>query len=239
MRHTRTAATAALLALAGVAQAADFNAIGLLNQTEFRAFSQDVASALSYKGLIPSEGLGITGFDIGVRAGATEVSNRAILSKAAGGATIPKAVPWAGVHVVKGLPFNIDIGAVQMQLPDNEVKATGGEIRWAFVEGGVAVPAVALRVSGMNLSGVPQLKMRTLGGDISISKGFLFLTPYVGVGAVEVKSRAPGTSLKDENFRQDKVFAGVNIALGLLSFNLEADKTGEATSYGLKMALRW
>lgn len=239
MRHTRTAATAALLALAGVAQAADFNAIGLLNQTEFRAFSQDVASALSYKGLIPSEGLGITGFDIGVRAGATEVSNRAILSKAAGGATIPKAVPWAGVHVVKGLPFNIDIGAVQMQLPDNEVKATGGEIRWAFVEGGVAVPAVALRVSGMNLSGVPQLKMRTLGGDISISKGFLFLTTYVGVGAVEVKSRAPGTSLKDENFRQDKVFAGVNIALGLLSFNLEADKTGEATSYGIKAALRW
>ncbi len=239
MRHTRTAATAALIALAGSAQAADFNAIGLLNQTEFRAFSEDVASAVSYKGLIPAEGLGITGFDIGARVGATEVANREILKKAAGGASVPKAVPWAGVSVVKGLPFDIDIGAVQLQLPDTNVRATGGELRWAFVGGNTAIPAVALRVSGMNLSGVKDLKMRTLGADLSISKGILFLTPYAGIGRHEVKASAPGTTLKAESFQQDKVFAGVNIALGLLSFNLEADKTGEATSYGLKMALRW
>jgi hypothetical protein len=101
------------------------------------------------------------------------------------------------------------------------------------------LPAVALRVSGSTVSGVPQFKMRTLGADISISKGFLFLTPYAGVGAVEAKAKAPGTALANESVRQDKVFAGVNIALTPLALNLEADRTGDTTSYGLKVAIRW
>lgn len=224
---------------ASTAQAADFNAIGLLTQAEFRAFSEDVASAVSYKGMIPSEGLGITGFDLGVSASATEVAHRAVLSKAAGGASVPKAVPVVAVRAVKGLPFDIDIGAVQMSLPDTNVRATGGELRWAFVGGNTAVPAVALRISGTSLSGVPQMKMRTLSGDISISKGFAFLTPYAGVGTVEVKSSAPGTTLREENFRQSKAFVGVNIALVPLALVIEADRTGDATSYGVKLAIRW
>ena len=236
---TRFVALAAAAVFTAGTQAADFNAIGLLNQAEFRAFSEDVASAISYKGLIPAEGLGITGFDLSVAATATEVAHRAILSKAAGGATVPKAVPVLGVRAVKGLPFDIDIGVVQLTLPDTNVRATGGELRWAFVSGSTVLPALAVRVSGTSLSGVQQLKMRTLSGDISISKGFAFLTPYAGVGNVEVKSSAPGTSLRAETFRQNKGFVGVNVALVPFALGLEADKTGDATSYSVKLALRW
>ena len=238
MRTSRFIATAATV-LAASAQAADFNAIGLLNQSEFRAFSEDVASAVSYKGMIPAEGLGLTGFDLGVSASATEVAHRATLSKAAGGASIPKAVPVVAVRAVKGLPFDIDIGVVSMSLPETNVRATGGELRWAFVGGNTVLPAVALRVSGTSLSGVQQLKMRTLSGDISISKGFAFLTPYAGVGSVEVKSSAPGTTLREEKFRLSKAFVGMNIALTPLALVVEADRTGDATGYGIKLALRW
>ncbi len=230
---------AAATLVGGLAHAADFNAIGLLSQAEFRAFSEDIAAAVAYKGMIPSEGLGITGFDLGVSASATEVAHRAVLSKAAGGASVPKAVPVAAVRIVKGLPFDIDIGAVQMSLPQTNVRATGGELRWAFVGGNTLVPAVALRVSGTSLSGVPQLKMSSLGADLSISKGFAFVTPYAGIGRVEIKSSAPGTALRAENYQLDRVFAGVNIALLPLALVVEADKTGDATSYGVKLALRW
>ena len=57
--------------------------VGTLNQTDFRAFSEDVASAVSYKGMIPAAGSGITGFDIGVFGAATEVAHRDELRKAA------------------------------------------------------------------------------------------------------------------------------------------------------------
>jgi hypothetical protein len=232
-------ATALSLAAAGTAQAADFNALKLLNQTEFRAFSEDVASAISYKGMIPAEGLGITGFDLGVRATATEVSNRDVLVKAASGASVPKSVPTVGLHAVKGLPFDIDVGLTLMTLPGTNIRATGGEVRWAFVSGNTLLPALAVRLSTVGLSGVDELKMRSTGVDLSISKGFLFATPYAGVGRVNVSSKAPGAGLKDESFGQSKVFAGVNIAFVPLALGLEVDKTGDATSYGIKLAIRW
>jgi hypothetical protein len=241
VRHVLSTAACFLLAAAaaGTAQAADFNAINVLNQAEFRALSEDIGAAISYKGMIPSEGLGITGFDLGVSVGATEVANRATLIKAAGGADIPKAVPLAGLRAVKGLPFDIDIGAVVMSLPKTNVRATGGELRWAFIGGNTVLPAVALRASMMNLSGVDQLKMRATSVDLSISKGILFLTPYAGVGRVEIDAKAPGTALAREKFQMDKVFAGVNIAFVPMALVIEADKTGDATSYGVKLAIRW
>ncbi len=236
---SRRALAAVALAATASAHAADFNALQLLNQTEFRAFSEDVAAAISYKGMIPSEGLGITGFDLGVSAGVTEVANRDVLKKAAGGASVPKAVPLAGVRVLKGLPWDIDVGVTLLTLPGTNVRATGGELRWAFVGGNTLLPALAVRVSGMQLSGVNELKMRSTGVDLSISKGFLFATPYAGVGRVQVSSKAPGAGLRDESFGQNKVFAGVNLAFVPLALVLEVDKTGEATSYGAKLAIRW
>ncbi len=141
--------------------------------------------------MIPAEGLGITGFDIGLSGAATQVSHRDVLRKAAGGASVPKGIPVAGIHAVKGLPYDIDIGLTVLTLPSTNVRATGGEVRWAFIAGNTLLPAVALRLSTMNLSGVDQLKMRSNSVDLSISKGFLFATPYGGIGRVQTTSKAP------------------------------------------------
>jgi hypothetical protein len=239
MKNLLRLAAAAAVVSAGGAHASDFNAIGALTQSEFRAFSEDVASAVSYKAMIPAAGSGITGFDIGVYGAATEVAHRDVLIKAAGGSSVPKGVPVAGLRFVKGLPFDIDVGVVSVRLPGTNVRATGGELRWAVLGGGLTVPAIAVRLSGMQLSGVDQLRMSTYGADISISKGFLFLTPYAGVGGVVVRSRAPGTALRDEKFDMNKAFAGLKIGMGLANLVVEGDKTGDATTWGLKFSLGW
>jgi hypothetical protein len=227
------------MAATGSAQGADFNAIGALNQSEFRAFSEDVAAAVSYKAMIPAEALGITGFDLSIAANATEVANREVLRKAAGGASIPKALPSVSVRAVKGLPFGLDIGVVASTLPGTNVRALGGELRWAFIEGGVLMPAVAVRVATMRLSGVDELKLQSNSIDLSISKGFTLLTPYAGIGYVDTRASAPGTGLQRESFGQTKVFAGLNIALAPLALVIEAEKTGDATGYGAKLAIRF
>jgi hypothetical protein len=224
---------------AATALAGDLTAIGALTQGEFRAIAEDLGAALSYKGLIPSEGLGITGFDLGLSVSATKLQNRAVLMKAAAGEDVPEHLPVGALRAVKGLPFGIDIGVVAMTVPDTNARATGGELRWAFVGGNAVLPAVALRAAMTNLSGVDQLKLRSTSVDLSISKGFLFLTPYAGVGRVEIDAKAPGTTLTREKFQADKVFAGVNIAFVPMALVIEADKTGDATSYGVKLAIRW
>lgn len=233
------AATAALLATSS-AHALEINTLNLLTQSDFRLLSEDLGAALSYKALVPAEPLGVIGFDIGVGVTATELQHRDVLAKAAAGADVPKALPVTSVRAVKGLPFNIDIGASLGRVPTTGATTTGGELRWAFVPGGVLTPAIAVRASYSQLSGIDQLKASSAGLDVSISKGFLFATPYLGVGSVTTRTQVTGTALlKSERFSQTRVFGGVNVNLGLVNLAVEADKTGDATSYGVKAGFRF
>ena len=95
------------------------------------------------------------------------------------------------------------------------------------------------KLNQSQLSGLDNHKLRTTGHDVSISKGFAFLTPYAGAGIVNVKSKPDAPGLVSESFNQNKVFAGVNLDFGLANLVFEGDKTGEATSYGVKFGLRF
>jgi hypothetical protein len=45
--------------------------------------------------------------------------------------------------------------------------------------------------------------------------------------------------LTQESFRLNKVFGGVNLHLALFNMAFEADRTGDATSFGAKVGLRF
>lgn len=238
-------ASATLIALllgaaAPIARAADLNSLQTLTQPEFRLLSEDLGALLSFKPLIPSEPLGLTGFDIGVGVSGTVLENRSVWEKAAGGSSVPSTIAVPSLRAHKGLPFDIDVGVSVSRVPSAGITVTGGELRWAPLAGNAVLPAIALRVSASSMSGVDQLKLRTLGFDVSVSKGFLFATPYAGLGTVNVKSKPQGSPLAgDEDFNLAKVFAGVNLNLGLGNLAFEADKTGKATSYSAKFGFRF
>lgn len=237
LRHSLIAASA-LLAFG--AQAANINTLQLLNQDEFRTLSEDLGAAVSYKPLIPAESMGLLGFDIGAGLGATKLQSGAALSKASNGAAEVSTLPFAMVRAHKGLPFNIDVGVALGSLPGTNVSTQGAELRWAFMPGSMVTPAIAARLSMSSMSGVKELDVSTTGLDVSISKGFLMFKPYVGAGIVQVKSTPNGTpNLKVESFTQQKVFAGLNINLGLMNLAFETDKTGSNTSYGAKFGFRF
>jgi hypothetical protein len=240
MRLAPTLLIAVLGATASMAQAADLNTLQLLSQSEFRLLSEDLGAILSFKPLIPSEPLGLTGFDIGVGVSGTVLENRSVWEKAAGGSSVPSTLVVPSLRAHKGLPFDIDVGLSVSRVPTAGITVTGGELRWAPLAGNTVLPAIALRASMSAMSGVDQLKLRTLGFDVSVSKGFLFATPYAGLGTVNVKSKPEASSLKgDEDFNLAKVFAGVNLNLGLGNLAFEADKTGKATSYSAKFGFRF
>jgi hypothetical protein len=210
-----------------------------LNQNDFRALSEDLGAALSYKPLTPTAPLGITGFDVGIAVTGTKLQNSAVFAKA--GADISNAaVPSLRVH--KGLPFGIDVGVMAGAVPGTNIKLYGGELRYAIVSGGVAMPAIGIRGSYTKLTGVDQLDFDTKGVDLSISKGFLMFTPYAGVGKVWVAStpkNIPTSTLTKESLSLNKVFVGINMNFGLTNLAFEGDRTGEATSYGAKLGFRF
>lgn len=233
------AAAAALLLSPPAAPAADLDTIGNLSQRQFRLLSEDLGAALSYKPLIPAEALGVTGFDLGLAVTGTDLKNPTLLSRASGGRAVDTVLPVPTLRAHLGLPFGIDVGGVYSKVPDSNIEYLGGELRWAIVEGGVALPAVALRGSYTTTRGIDQLKLTTTGVDVSVSKGLAMFTPYAGVGQVWVRStpqRVPG--LGEESFTQTKFYAGVNVFLGL-NLAFEVDSTGGIVSYGAKAGLRF
>jgi hypothetical protein len=238
MRRFELAFLACLFAAVPV-RAQEIDQLQNIAQGEFRLLSEDLGAALSYHAQIPAEALGIAGFDIGVGVTATRLENSAILQRATSdnsGTTM--YVPTIRVH--KGLPAGFDIGLTYASIPGSNIRYTGGELRYAILQGGAASPALAVRGSITKLSGVDQLALETRGLDLSISKGFAFLTPYAGVGRVWVESDPQGTAgLRKEEFSLRKVFVGLGMNFAVLNLNLQADKTGDVGSYSAKMGWRF
>ena len=236
MNIKRGLVVVSLLAVSVPVAAKDIN-IQPLNQGDFRALSEDLGAALSYKPLTPTTPLGLTGFDVGIAVTGTKLENRTAFANA--GADISNvAVPSLRVH--KGLPFGIDVGVMVGAVPSTNIKLYGGELRYAIVAGGTAMPAIGVRGSYTKLTGVDQLDFDTKGLDLSISKGFLMFTPYAGVGKVWASSTPNGIpALSKESLSLSKVFVGINMNFGLTNLAFEGDRTGKATSYGAKLGFRF
>lgn len=230
-------------ALTPTVRAADLDALDNLGQGEFKALSEDLGAALSYKSLAPAATLGITGFDLSLSVTGTSLESLDTWKTATGDNDIPSTLPVPMLRLAKGLPLNIDVGAFYLQIPDSNIKLYGAEARWAFIEGGALTPAVSLHATYSKVTGVDQLDFKTKSVDISISKGFTVITPYAGVGQVWTDAtplaEAATAGLKKESLKQSKVFGGLSFNFGLPVIALEADQTGGITSYGAKFGLRW
>ncbi|HEY0060839.1 MAG TPA: hypothetical protein VGC21_01890 [Telluria sp.] len=226
----------AIAAIGAPAFAADdLDNIGTLTQSEFSSLAKDLTGAISYKGVSPAEPLGVTGFDIGVELTSTKMKHGEIWEKAGADSStvyIPK------VHVHKGLPYGIDIGASLAAVPGSDIKVGGAEIKYAFIEGGTATPAVSVRGAVTRLFGVDQLDADTRSLELTVSKGFLNITPYGGVGKVWGKLTPNVGTLSKESPNATKVFAGVNFSLGFGNLAAEMDKTGDNKSVSVKLGFR-
>lgn len=227
--------TLAAAALALPAAAADFSRVQTLTQAEFATLARDFAGLASYRGVSPAEPLGVVGFDVGASLGATRLDNAGVWRKAGYDRS---SVYLPRLNVQKGLPFGIDVGASVVAAPDSDIKLLGAELKYAIVPGGVATPAVAVRAAATRLSGVSQLDLDTHSLELTVSKGFLMLTPYAGVGRVWGALTPNVAGLREEKTNAGKVFAGVNVNLGLLNVAGEIDRTGDNRTVSVKLGFR-
>lgn len=231
-----TAVIAGLSTTSVVAQ--DLTLPGNINtQNEFRLLSEDLGAALHYRAQTPTEPLGLFGFDVGVAGTYIKLAHANSYNGAFDNQSY-LVVPAVKAHL--GLPFGFDVGASYVS--SNGVTNVGGELRYALLEGGITMPAIGLRGSMSKMSGVDEMDLNTQGLDLSISKGIAFFTPYAGIGKVWIDSTpklGTGSTLIPESFSMNKYYLGIGISALLLNLNIEADKTGEATSYSAKVGLRF
>jgi hypothetical protein len=238
MKLCQAALLAGLLA-AAPAWAQTIDRLQNLAQQEFRLLSEDLGGALSYHPQTPTAPLGITGFDAGFALTGARLHNTGVLERASSD-SVPGTLPIATLRAHKGLPAGFDVGVMYASIPSSNIRYYGGELRYAIVEGDAVVPAIGVRGSLTKLSGIDQLALDTRGLDLSISKGFGFVTPYAGIGRVWVNSDPRGIPfLQGEKFALNKGFVGVGTKFLVMNLNFEADKTGDVTAYSLKASIRF
>lgn len=235
---SRASILAAMLLSFNLPASAANNVDHLLNlsQTEFGLLARDFTAAASYKAVAPGAPLGITGFDIGAELSATQLPNDNVWKKA--GADISSLL-LPKIHLHKGLPFNIDLGASLAAVPDSDIKIMGLEARYAILAGGIAEPSLSMRVAVTRLSGVSQLDLETKSIELTAAKGFLIFTPYVGVGRVWGSVTPHAGSLYKVSPVANKLYAGLNTNFGWINVAGEADRTGDNDTFSIKLGFRW
>lgn len=205
-------------------------------QSQFRSVAKDIAATLDYKALGPAESGGITGFSLGAFATYAPTTDKDAWAAVTGEDL--DGIGMVGVAANKGLPFNIDIGAFYSQVPKTDAKLFGGEVRWAVLPGGVATPAVAIRGSYTTLSGEDTLEYDAYAFDVSVSKGFAFVTPYAGAGySFGSVSTDPALGYEDEDVNQAKFFLGARVSLGFLQLTPEYTRTGKTDAFSLRTSI--
>ena len=198
----------------------DIQLSGNLTQEEFEDFSREAGLAISYLPLAPAEPLGILGFDAGVETTLVDIRENGAYWKKATKGEPPRYLFIPKIHVQKGLPFGIDVGVVYSKISQINTTLLGGEVKWAALSGNALLPAVAVRGSYTRLSGASEVDIETIGADLSVSKGFAFITPYAGIGQVWVRSaeHSRAAALEDARLSQFKTYAGVKVTFVVINF---------------------
>lgn len=235
------AACAVALAVSPVC-AADIKFSSPISQDDFKNLSKETGALLGYRNLAPAEPLGITGFDIGGEVSFMGIDKKSSYwSNAFNGKEAPSYLAVPKIRARKGLPWSIDIGGTYAYVPDTNVKMYGVEISKAILDGTMATPAVGVRATYTKLAGVDDLGISTYGVDASVSKGFVFITPYAGAGLLWINSETKGylktLGLKNETATVPRIFGGVKISpFPLFSLTLEAEHAVNPI-YSLKAAI--
>jgi hypothetical protein len=226
---------ASCLAFATVPALADDFGIENPDQGAFHTVSKDLVDAFSYKALGPSEATGLTGFGIGGFATYLAIDDKAAWQSLTGEDV--DQIGMAGVNVHKGLPFGIDLGAFYASVPASGGGIFGAEVRYAILEGGPVEPGIAIRGALTRSAGIDDVDLMTYSVDASISKGFLFLTPYIGAGYVfgKVQEKADDVDLDDETPDEGRVFVGLRIAAGFFEITPEYEHIGSNDVFNLRL----
>ena len=217
--------------------AESFESLRNLDQRTFEMLARNLSAATHYKGVIPAESLGVLGLDVGFELSTTEI-DQDVFDLASDGSFEADALVLPRIHAHKGLPFGLDVGAFLSAIPDTDLSVVGAELRLSLARGSILKPAIALRGSYSQIQGIADFELNNTALELTISKGFLFFTPYGGVGVVRTNAEANFGNLEDENFTQEKMFIGATLNAGL-GLTVEADRTGDFTTFSAKFGLRF
>jgi hypothetical protein len=184
----RVAAVLALAALWCVpARAAGIHFDTGFTTADLAKMADALGDVLMFPNLAPASPTGVMGFEVLAAAGGPQVDTGQHWWHDVDGARVGGVFYGQRLIVRKGLPARLDVGVQAGQVLGE--RFWGGEVRWALLEGGAVSPAAALRATYSRLASTG-LNVDVSEAQLVVSKGFLVVTPYAGIGYRRVSAGA-------------------------------------------------
>ena len=159
---------------------------------KFEALTRSLAASVTSANLMPPETTGHAGFAVNMELGAVGFPAATQYPTESGQDPIsPLLVP--SLHVRKGLPFSVELGARMGWIDRSSLFATTGELKWAVNEGFTWLPDIGVRAHVTRLLGTHDFSVTATGVDLGVGKqfplgGMVTLTPYGGIDFVHVSA---------------------------------------------------
>lgn len=215
-----------VLALGSARPAAAWTVDGDATRADFEAFNSRFASDAYFYPVHGAAPLGLVGFNVYAEASYdSSFGSQSFTDSTIRGGMTGNALAVGRVGVRKGLPGGIDLGVSVSQALDGDVKLGSAELSYALLRGGAATPAVGIRLTGTRTLDPHAYALDQEGAEILVSKGFLLLTPFAGVGIVHSTGRLHGDlgSLSATDTR-GIAYAGLSLNLLLPKITVEVEK---------------
>lgn len=238
MKHTLSGAMAMVAAAVSVqASGGDIRLQPGLLQGDFNTLIDEMSVVTAYHSVAPAAAPGIVDLDIGASFSSYNI-DRGVWGRAAQDGSAPSRLNMMRLHARKGLPQGFDIGVTYSQGSNNDIGALGGEVRKSLVDGSAIAPVVTISGHYSTLVGVDDIDLTTYGVDLGISKGFLMLTPFAGIGQFWYDgSDNTELDLSSRDSSQTRSYLGVRMGLlPFMSVTAQADFS-EISSYSLRLNL--
>lgn len=180
MKKTILSLSAAFLVATSASNAAAFSTPDSpLSAPAFQDLVRDAGHILSFPAADQADSYGLVGFDAGLGYQLGILDAGAEHWEALGG---PSFWNQGYLRAVKGLPGDIDVGVMGGMRLFEEDYVVGGEVRWNFYGDGLVLPAIGARLAYTQTVDMELMSLRTFSAQAHISKSFLIITPYGGIG---------------------------------------------------------
>jgi hypothetical protein len=199
-------------------------------QAQFDSLMNEFGVITEYRAVAPAAPLGILGFDLSLEGTSGTYEGSTVV--------LPK------IKFQKGLIAGLDLAGyyTSAPIPGTSVTANGygAALSYAILEGGIAEPAWNVRGSYTSLDVPGVVNTTTYGIDTSVSKGIGPISPFAGVGLVQLNGTdQTGAGFSSYSATKTRYYYGVSFDMLLMNLALEGDNTGGTNSYSVKLGFRF
>ena len=213
------------------------NQLSSLIDSQFKTFAENLSASQSHKSLSRGKTSGADALNVGLELSRTEVEPNSFLEE-----YTPRDNPDSLIiprfHVNTGYGFGWNAGAFYSSVPDSNIEIYGGELSYSITSDNDYVPAISVRGTYSQITGITDMFVTSTGLEFSISKGFSGITPYAGFGTTHIEGDYTLNGYSS-HLRENKYFMGLQFDLGILSISAETEQTGNDATTKAKMGIRF